>query len=67
MDLFDGLTALTDLRMIGNQLTSLPDGIFEGLTGLTQLRLGSNAVNPLPSHRFRWKRLRTGQFKAVAP
>ena len=39
---FDGLTALRDLRLDGNKLTSLPAGVFSGLIALKVLYLQGN-------------------------
>ena len=52
--------------MIGNQFTTLPDGIFEGLNALTQLRLQNNSVDPLPL-TVSLEKVGPDQFKAVAP
>ena len=49
---FDGLTALTTLRLDGNALTELPDDVFDGLTSLNQLRLDGNALTELPADVF---------------
>ncbi len=45
-DIFDGLSALTDLGLSSNQLTTLDAGIFDGLSALEYLSLGDN---PLPA------------------
>ena len=47
-DDFDGLTALTDLRLSYNALTTLPVGVFDKLPALTTLRLSYNALTTLP-------------------
>lgn len=48
---FDGLTGLSDLRLNGNQLTSLPDGIFDEMNpGL--LHLQDNQLTSLPAGIF---------------
>jgi len=49
---FDGLTALRDLRLDGNKLTSLPVGVFNGLPAIVSLRLDSNALTSLPAGVF---------------
>ena len=49
---FDGLTALEDLDLDGNSLTSLPAGVFDGLTALTRLDLSSNELTTLPARVF---------------
>ena len=49
---FDGLTNLTELRLDGNELSSLPDGIFDNLGELTELKLFDNQLSSLPSGVF---------------
>ena len=50
---FAGLTALTDLNLSGNPLTTaLPTGIFSGLTKLTNLNLSNNQLPSLPATPF---------------
>ena len=63
---FDGLTALTELWLNGNQLSSLPAGIFDHLNALTGLWLQGNPVNPLPL-TVSLEKVADDQFKAVAP
>ena len=49
---FDGLTALTYLRLYGNELTELPDGVFDELAALTRLDLGANSLATLDDDVF---------------
>ena len=49
---FDGLTALTWLRLNGNSLSTLPAGVFDELTALTTLYLGNNSLSTLPAGVF---------------
>ena len=53
-DIFDGLTALHSLFIIGNDdLETLPEDIFDGLTGLTNLHVsGNEALGELPEGIF---------------
>ena len=53
-DIFDGLTALHSLFIIGNDdLETLPEDIFDGLTGLTNLHVSGNAaLSELPEGIF---------------
>ena len=53
-DIFDGLTALHSLFIIGNDdLGALPENIFDGLTGLTNLHVSGNAaLSELPEGIF---------------
>ena len=46
---FDGLSGLEELRLWGNQLTSLPEDIFSGLSSLATLRFGLNQLTTLPA------------------
>ena len=46
--MFDGLTALTNLELGVNSLSTLPAGVFDGLTALTTLRLDHNSLSTLP-------------------
>ncbi len=50
--MFSGLTALTDLRLVSNELRSLPAGVFSGLTALTDLSLFRNELTSLPAGVF---------------
>ena len=50
--MFDGLTALENLRLDSNDLTGLPDGVFDGLTALTWLSLKENSLTELPDGVF---------------
>ena len=45
---FDGLTALTELVMYGNSLSTLPAGVFDELAALIGLSLDSNSLTTLP-------------------
>ena len=49
---FDGLTALTLLRLNDNSLETLPAGVFDKLTALTQLALYNNSLTTLPAGAF---------------
>ena len=49
---FSGLTALTDLSLIGNELSSFPVGAFSGLTALETLNLRDNELSSLPVGAF---------------
>ena len=49
---FDGLTALTELLLNPNDLTTLPAGVFDKLTKLTYLDLGVNDLTTLPAGVF---------------
>ena len=49
---FDELTALDALYLIGNSLTALPAGIFDELTPLTLLFLNDNSLAELPDDVF---------------
>ena len=53
-DIFDGLTALHSLFIIGNDdLETLPEDIFDGLTGLTNLHVsGNEGLGELPEGIF---------------
>ena len=53
-DVFDGLTSLTRLFIIGNDdLEELPEDIFDGLTGLESLHVSGNAaLSELPEDIF---------------
>ncbi len=48
---FDELTALTNLYLGGNALTTLPEGV-DGLTALIELHLNDNAFTTLPAGVF---------------
>ena len=50
--MFDNLTALTDLSLSSNELTSLPTGVFDNLTALQQLWLNNNDLTELPAGVF---------------
>ncbi len=50
--MFSDLTALTDLSLFRNELTSLPAGVFSDLTALTNLNLESNELSSLPAGVF---------------
>ena len=49
---FDGLTALTGLRLDQNSLSTLPAGVLEDLTALTSLSLRNNSLTTLPADVF---------------
>ena len=49
---FDGLTALTELRLDDNSLSTLPAGVFDELTALTTLNLRDNSLSTLPAGVF---------------
>ena len=49
---FDGLTALTELRLHENQLRTLPANIFSALSSLRTLYLSNNQLTTLPSGTF---------------
>ena len=49
---FDGLTALTQLQLFGNSLSTLPDSVFDELTALTTLKLNDNSLTTLPAGVF---------------
>ena len=49
---FDGLSNLTTLNLMGNQLSSLPAGLFDKLHNLTTLSLISNELSSLPDDIF---------------
>ena len=49
---FSGLTTLTDLSLIGNELSSFPVGAFSGLTALETLNLRDNELSSLPVGAF---------------
>ena len=49
---FDGLSALTTLRLENNRLAALPSGVFDGLSALTTLELGGNGLAALPAGVF---------------
>ena len=51
-DVFEGLTALTDLDLDSNRLTTLSDDVFDGLTALTGLTLRDNALTTLSDDVF---------------
>ena len=51
-EVFDDLTALTELQLYSNALTTLPAGVFDDLTMLTELNLNSNALTTLPDGVF---------------
>ena len=51
-DDFAGLTSLAELRLYGNQLSTLPDGLFNGLSSLTTLYLNGNQLSTLPDGLF---------------
>ena len=50
--MFDELTALTDLWLQGNFLSTLPAGVFDELTALTELELNGNSLSTLPAGVF---------------
>ena len=49
---FAGLTALTELGLGGNALSTLPDDVFKPLTALTGLHLFDNDLSTLPAGVF---------------
>ena len=49
---FDGLTALTQLWLHSNSLSTLPAGVFDELTALTRLILHNNDLTELPAGVF---------------
>ena len=49
---FDGLTALENVRLDGNDLSTLPAGVFDELTELTDLTLASNDLSTLSAGVF---------------
>lgn len=49
---FEGLTAITHLKLSHNSLTSLPSGVFDGLAQLQDLGLERNALHSLPGDVF---------------
>ncbi len=51
-DDFDGLSALQEIRLDKNQLSSLPVGVFQGLSSLSKLYLGENQLTTLPAGVF---------------
>ena len=51
-DIFSGLSKLTTLALISNQLNSLPSNVFSDLTKLTALNLRQNELTSLPSNVF---------------
>ena len=51
-DIFSGLSKLTTLGLISNQLNSLPSNVFSDLTKLTALNLRQNKLTSLPSNVF---------------
>ena len=51
-DIFSGLSKLTMLGLISNQLNSLPSNVFSDLTKLTALNLRQNELTSLPSNVF---------------
>ena len=50
--MFDGLSALTQLELNNNQLTSLPAGVFDGLSSVMVLGLSGNQLTSLPVGAF---------------
>ena len=50
--MFDGLTALEDLSLSNNSLTTLPAGVFDELTALEWLFLSGNSLTTLPAGVF---------------
>ena len=50
--MFDGLANLEWLRLGGNSLTELPDGVFDGLSNLRILYLYDNSLSELPDGIF---------------
>ena len=51
-DIFSGLSKLTALGLISNQLNSFPSNVFSDLTKLTALNLRQNKLTSLPSNVF---------------
>ena len=51
-DLFDELTALESLELIGHNLSMLPADIFDNLARLTELLIGANGLTSLPAGIF---------------
>ncbi len=51
-DIFDELTALTELSLLDNGLSSLPSGILDNNTALETLWLNNNGLGSLPSDIF---------------
>ena len=49
---FDGLTALTQLWLHSNSLSTFPAGVFDELTALTRLILHNNDLTELPAGVF---------------
>ena len=50
--MFDNLSELWGLSLIGNELSELPDGMFDNLANLKQLYLFSNKLSELPDRIF---------------
>ena len=50
--MFDELTALTQLGLNDNSLTTLPAGVFDELTALRVLYLNDNSLTTLPDDVF---------------
>ena len=50
--MFDNLTALVELSLHENSLTSLPADVFDELTALTTLQLDGNSLSTLPAGVF---------------
>ena len=51
-DIFDDLTALTELRLSDNKFASLPAGVFDNLAALTFLNMDRNRLQTLPDDLF---------------
>ena len=51
-DIFSGLSKLTTLALVSNQLNSLSSNVFSDLTKLTALNLRQNELTSLPSNVF---------------
>ncbi len=49
---FAGLSAITNLQLPNNRLTSLPDNVFAGLSGLTVLNLLGSNIDTLSPNAF---------------